>query len=101
MDRCLPRVDFDLPGYGDEDPNRSGDDPAESRGQGGAAPTEDEDAAATREEPFDHVVDSIGRTYARDQHGYRVTPGRRRPPGIPPNIWKGLSKKDNIELSRK
>ena len=57
------------------------------------------DAATTREEPFDYGIDSAGRKYPTGTYGYRIIPGSRRPPGVPPNIWKGLSTKDNMEAS--
>ena len=91
-------VDFDLPEYDDDDPYKSGDDPTESHDQGGAEPTVDADAATNREEPFDYGVDSIGRRYPRDEYGYRVIPGSRRPFGVPPNIWNSLSKGGKVEL---
>ena len=92
-------VDFGLPDYDAGDPYKSGADPTESRDQGGDDPTGDVGAATTREEPFVYGVDSVGRKYPSYQYGSRSMQGGRRPPGIPPDIWKSLSKKDTMDLS--
>jgi hypothetical protein len=87
----LGSVDFDLPDHDDEDPYKSGDDPAESRGHGGDDPTGGVEMATTREEPFDFGAGSIGQKYPIDKYGYRIEN---------PNIWKSLSTKDTLGLSR-
>ena len=93
-------ADFDLPDYDDGDPYKSGEDPTDPRDQGGADPTALPDDTVDRAGPFACGVDAMGRKYPRDKYGYRISPGSRRPDGIPPNIWRNLSKKDNAELTR-
>ena len=93
-------VGVGLPEYDDDDPYKSGDDPTEPQDPGGAEPTVGADATTSPVMPIDDGIDSIGMLCPSDKHGCRIISGSRRPPGAPPNTWKTLSKKDNLELSR-
>ena len=93
-------VDFGMPEYADDDPYRSGEDPTDTRDQGGVDPTAGEEDKATRADPFDYGTTSLGRRYPRDKCGHRIIPGSRRPEGAPPNSCKNLSKKDKSELTK-
>ena len=47
--------------------------------------------------PFGYTYDAMGRRYPCDEYGQLIVAGSKRPTGVPPTVWKGLSSREKAK----
>ena len=65
-----------------------------------AGPTADlppsgaEESDGQNANPSGYTFDSTGRRYPCAEYGHRIVVGNKRPKGVPPTVWKGLTSRE-------